>query len=348
MLAIRCLSILILTALVAACGSDTGVVPPADSESAPTPSLEAPTPIAGTPVVGHANPLSLLESEDPTLAANKRLVFDMWRGIVNSGHVELADQMLTPGYIQHSPLLPTGREAFKSIFSAVPRRAQLRALVEPPLIALVAENNLVAMAFIETLQTPDRSETYTSTHFNLFRIDNGRLAEHWHSLQGPPGPEVLPPDRGGPQRVTGVTGIDQLRLLDARSKPLKDNKGLVFDLWRNVKDAGDTEAAARFIAADHIEHNPNVGSGLSAFTQYYAAAERQPVQDWIADPIVAIVAEGDLVVMAVMREHPHPHREGDTYTSTWFDMFRIADGRMVEHWDPAILPGSPVPFGGEP
>jgi hypothetical protein len=43
------------------------------------------------PVVGHPNPLSQLESNDSRLATNKRLAFDLWRGVVNAGHVELAE-----------------------------------------------------------------------------------------------------------------------------------------------------------------------------------------------------------------------------------------------------------------
>jgi predicted SnoaL-like aldol condensation-catalyzing enzyme len=29
---------------------------------------------------------------------------------------------------------------------------------------------------------------------------------------------------------------------------------------------------------------------------------------------------------------------GRSYTSTWIDMFRIRDGLIVEHWDPATRP----------
>jgi predicted SnoaL-like aldol condensation-catalyzing enzyme len=110
--------------------------------------------VAGEPVavVGHAEPLSLLASDDPVLAANKRLVFDLWRSVVNAGHVEVADRLLTEDYIQHSPVLPTGRAAFKKIFSAVPRRDPIPDVVQPPLIAIVAERDLVAMMLVEKLQ----------------------------------------------------------------------------------------------------------------------------------------------------------------------------------------------------
>ncbi len=73
-------------------------------------------------ITAHPAPLSALDSPDAALAANKRAVFDMWRSIVNAGHVEVADDLLTEGYVQHSPVLRTGRKAFKEIFSVVPRR----------------------------------------------------------------------------------------------------------------------------------------------------------------------------------------------------------------------------------
>jgi hypothetical protein len=66
-----------------------------------------------------------------------------------------------------------------------------------------------------------------------------------------------------------------------------------------------------------------------------------------------MVAEGDLVVQVLGQEHPHPARAGATYTTAWFDMFRIADGRLSEHWDASLItadtvgasPGSCAPEG---
>ncbi|MGH8328379.1 MAG: nuclear transport factor 2 family protein, partial [Steroidobacteraceae bacterium] len=54
---------------------------------------------------------ALLHSPDPRLAANKRLVFDMWRAIIQAGHTELAPQYFTLDYIQHNPNVASGRDA---------------------------------------------------------------------------------------------------------------------------------------------------------------------------------------------------------------------------------------------
>ena len=50
--------------------------------------------------------------------------------------------------------------------------------------------------------------------------------------------------------------------------------------------------------------------------------------------------EGDLVVVATVRELPRLGG-GGTYTTTWFDMWRIQDGKADEHWDGATLPARP-------
>lgn len=286
-------------------------------------------------VTGHPDPLALLDVGTPEQVRNKHLVFDFWRSIVNGGQVELADTMQLAGYIQHSPVLPTGREAFKQIFSVVPRLDPVPELVSPPLVSIIAEGDLVVMSLVETLQEPDGSGTYTSTHFNLFRIEDGRLAEHWHSVQTPPGPAVALPENGGPQPVTGASGLDQLALLDAADATLAANKRLVFDLWRQVIEAGHEELADIYLAQNYIQHNPNAATGREGFKAYFSTRDDLPIASTIKDDVVAIVAEGDLVVLALRREYPHPVHAGRIYTTTWFGMFRVAGNRLVEHWDEA-------------
>ncbi|HWL62226.1 MAG TPA: nuclear transport factor 2 family protein [Steroidobacteraceae bacterium] len=301
---------------------------------------------AGMPVEvrAHPDPLSALASDDASLAAHKRLVFDLWRTIVNAGHVERADDLLAEGYIQHSPVLPTGRAAFKQIFSAVPRR-DVPQLVEPPLVASIAEGDLVVMSLLESVPAGTHAPAFTTTHFNLFRVEDGRLAEHWHSVRTAPNAAVALPEEGGPQPVTGATGAAQEALLSAADPVLAGNKRLVFDLWRTVVEAGRDEEAQRFIAMDFVDHSPVGASGLRSITSRFAARADLPVQPWLRAPLVAVVAEGDLVALVRMQELPHPHHAGRTYTLAWFDQFRIASGRIIEHWDaasPADPPGAPA------
>jgi predicted SnoaL-like aldol condensation-catalyzing enzyme len=55
-----------------------------------------------------------------------------------------------------------------------------------------------------------------------------------------------------------------------------------------------------------------------------------------------MIAEGDLVVQVLKLELPNPWRAGEHYTTTRMDMFRIADGRIAEHWDASVKPGTVV------
>jgi predicted SnoaL-like aldol condensation-catalyzing enzyme len=296
------------------------------------------------PVVGAPDPIALLADKDPTLAANKHLVFDLWRGIVNAGHTELADKLLRENYIQHSPVLPTGREAFKKIFSVVPRLDKIPDVVQPPLVNIIAEGDRVVMTLAETVPASDGTSKYTTTHFNMFRIEDGRLAEHWHSVQTPPGPDVLLPENGGPQPVKGVTGPAQLALLHASDPQLVTNKRLVFNMWRDVIDAGHEEMADLYLAKDYIEHDPTAATRRDAFVARIANKQDRPIETSIRASVVSIVAEGNLVAVVTTTEHPHPVHPGRTYSTVWFDMYRIADGRIAEHWNPAL--GAPAPGRG--
>ena len=42
-----------------------------------------------------------------------------------------------------------------------------------------------------------------------------------------------------------------------------------------------------------------------------------------------------VAAMFFVREYPEPSGPTKKYTTTWFDMFRIVDGKIAEHWDPA-------------
>lgn len=137
-------------------------------------------------VAVHANPdqEKLLASADPRLAENKRLVYDFWREVFEGGHMELADKYMAASYIQHNPSVPTGRAAFIDFFSRFVKPQPVEPKIKAPLVAIVAEGDYVVLSFVRELPEPaDAAKVYTTTWFDMFRIENGKIAEHWDGAQ---------------------------------------------------------------------------------------------------------------------------------------------------------------------
>ncbi len=139
--------------------------------------LGATAQVAVTP---NANHEQMLASPDPKVAANKRLVYDFWREVFEAGHMNLAEKYMTESYIQHNPGVPTGRAAFVEFFKRFVKPKPIEARVKAPLVAIVADGDYVVLSFVSEQADPkDASKKYTTTWFDMFRIENGKIAEHW-------------------------------------------------------------------------------------------------------------------------------------------------------------------------
>jgi predicted SnoaL-like aldol condensation-catalyzing enzyme len=125
--------------------------------------------------------LALLKSDNPKEAANKKLVFDMWRAIIQGGHVEMVEQYFTKGYIQHNPNVATGRDAMVEYMKNSRPVKPIEPTITFPVIAIVAEGDHVMIATVSKEKDPT-GQPYIGTHFDLFRIENGKIAEHWDSV----------------------------------------------------------------------------------------------------------------------------------------------------------------------
>ena len=135
---------------------------------------------AQLPVVPAASQEALLASADPTLAANKKLVYDFWREVFEGGHMELADRYMAESYIQHNPNVPTGRAAFVAFFTQFAKPRTIQPQIAAPLVSIVAERDLVILSFVrETHDPKDATKKSTTTWFDMFRVENGKIAEHW-------------------------------------------------------------------------------------------------------------------------------------------------------------------------
>ncbi len=131
---------------------------------------------------------------------------------------------------------------------------------------------------------------------------------------------------------------DHESMLASDDPVLAANKRLVYDWWREVFEAGRIELNDRYMADDFIEHNPNVRSGREGVEAFIAArGDPKPIQDRVEQELIAITAENDIVTLMFVAEYDHPEQAGTKYSTTWYDTFRVTDGRIVEHWDPATI-----------
>lgn len=124
--------------------------------------------------------------------------------------------------------------------------------------------------------------------------------------------------------------------LDRKAETEAKNKALVLEFWAKVFDGRDVSKARDYLAEDLIQHNPAVPGGLKGFVEYFS-------KGWTGDrpagatDFAEVLADGDLVQLVIRRRQPMPSDPSKSYEIFWFDLYRVKDGRIVEHWDPARL-----------
>lgn len=104
--------------------------------------------------------------------SNKALVLDAMTSLFQSHESSAVKRLYAPDYIQHNPDIPQGREALETVVEGLSEAVWY----EPGLI--VAEGEFVAIhgRILGWTDTPQ-------VVVDLFRIEGGRLAEHWDVLQ---------------------------------------------------------------------------------------------------------------------------------------------------------------------
>jgi predicted SnoaL-like aldol condensation-catalyzing enzyme len=293
--------------------------------------------LAQVPVTPNVRSASeLAKDSDKRLEANKMLVLNLVREVLEARHMDLADKYLAADFIQHNPNAANGLPALKEYFSRLgttPRA--IKPAIERPVVALIAEGDLVIIVSARELTDPkDASRKYTTTAFDMYRIQNGKVAEHW---------DAATKTAEGPAVVSSPVIVDPRAvevLAKSRDRNLAANKTLVVNLWREIIEARHADLIDKYFSPTFIQHAPNMVPGLEGIRNMLSRGQPQPIEPALKRKVTAMIAEGDLVVMAVPRELTDPRDPSRKYTTTAIEMYRIENGKIAEHWDAQTKPAS--------
>lgn len=274
-----------------------------------------------------------LPAQTSSMTAQERvnldMVLDWWRECIEGRHVELTSNYQSEDYIQHNINVPTGRAGFVEFFSRLgpPVDPIPSALASEPVVQFAQGNFVLLVWEREATDPADDSQTYKYNAYDLMRIENGKVQEHWdYALKIPGAP------RGGGPNGTDFDALEfeysteELRNIEVANVEFKD-----------ILQYGHVELAEEVMAPGYIQHNPNVPTGRDGFVQFFSRfANPEPIRDeWKNEPDL-ILASGPYVFYMFERTLADPDFAESTYPGFWFDMVRVEDGLVQEHWDSAM------------
>jgi predicted SnoaL-like aldol condensation-catalyzing enzyme len=278
---------------------------------------------AQPPTTPQAAPMTAAEQK------NVDFILDWWREVIEAKHTELAPNYQAEDYIQHNPNVPTGRAAFVKFFSSRgPRIDPIPAKLTHPPVVRGAKDNLVWLIFQEEGKDPhDALKRLYASSFDLIRMENGKVQEHWDSAKKWPGsPAFVPSMAAAPS--TWIT-----------TKPTADeerNLAIATQLLKDVYQYGHVELVDSIVAPDFIQHNPTVPDGregLKQFISHKPELTAQTIQaEWKHAPVLQFV-NGPYVVMMWEHKDADPSDAARLYTRNSFEVLRMEDGLVKEDWN---------------
>ncbi len=234
------------------------------------------------------------------MTANKKdQVCKLLKGI-ETGNPESVTAVNESKYIQHNPLTREGNEGLAELF--------LRLSKMSPRVNIVRIFEDGDHVFAHT----DYDFNVLEIGFEVFRFEDGLAVEHWDNLQHKPSSLNL----SGHTMIDGPTEATDLDRTE-------ENRNLIRSFVEEVLVDGQHDRLELYIDKEsYTEHNPYMSDGLQALRE--ALSINAMVKTY--DKLHRLLAEGSFVLAV---------SEGslDGVHSSFYDLFRVVEGKVVEHWD---------------
>jgi predicted SnoaL-like aldol condensation-catalyzing enzyme len=276
-----------------------------DGEARPTPGDTSPAEaVAGRVDAGGALDAPVPECARELTDANEAVVVAAIEQLFERGDIAAVDNYWGEPYLQHNPIAASGVAAFRALFSG---------LIRPgnsiyTLSRVVGECELVLIHGDYT--------SFGGPTFDMFRVEGGRLVEHWDAAATGAGPNA--------SGHTALDGESVVRDVELTAR----NEALVLAFVERVLIARAVDAIDDYMSPALIEHDPESRDGSDAYLQSLRdrAITYQQVHHQIGDGnFVFVLSEGAVGGTAVAH----------------YDLFRVDGERIVEHWDARRdVPGS--------
>ncbi|WP_459862916.1 nuclear transport factor 2 family protein [Endothiovibrio diazotrophicus] len=252
-----------------------------------------------------ASPLAAQASQtrqEKTVSTNKQKVVDLLKSIETGDAAPVA--YINPDrYIQHNLAVGDGLAGFGKVLQQLPEGSAkantVRVFEDGPYVFAQTDYNFFG----------------PKVGFDIFRFEDGRIVEHWDNLQ----------DKPTDPNPSGHTMLDGQQVVDDRGDTAA-NKALVKNFVEDVLVHGHLDKLPNYFDGDHyIQHNPQIGDGLSGLDAALKALAKQGI-DMKYTKVHKVLGEGNFVLVASEGDF------GGTHTS-FYDLFRVQNGKIAEHWD---------------
>ncbi len=263
--------------------------------------------------------LAMVDASSMNIERNVEVASDASPGLANArrlylegigeGNVRAAVERYTGDrYTQHSTGVRDGVEGFVEFFEPFVERNPKR---EIELVRSYVDGRFV---FVQAAQSLNDGEAKWVTT-DLFDTDgNGKIVEHWDVIHARGGT-----NRSGHDQVDGAVEITDLHLTE-------NNKEVVRRLLTEAFCESPTAEFSEFISGEtYINHNPDAADGLDALVAMDAAA-RERGEALFYRKVHRIIGQGNFVVSFA-------HQVWNDIDYAAFDIFRLSNGLIVEHWD---------------